>query len=55
MGRLADVKLQKHLSPCPKCAARVFEHRAWIAALKFALPMRLHPIDVLTFKKSGFP
>lgn len=48
MGRLHDVRLQKHLNRCPKCAPRVLEHRAWIAALKCALSMGLHPIDALT-------
>jgi hypothetical protein len=54
MGRLHNVRLQKHLSRCLKCTARVVEHRAWIAALRCALSTRLHPSDVLAVKKSGF-
>jgi hypothetical protein len=53
MGRLHDAKLQKHLNRCLKCSARVLELRAWIAALKCALAMRLNPSDVLTVKKKN--
>jgi anti-sigma factor RsiW len=53
MGRLRDAKLRKHLNRCSKCAARVGEHGAWIAALKRALSTRLTPIDVLNFRQNG--
>jgi anti-sigma factor RsiW len=53
MHRLRDNGLEMHLKQCPECAARVEEHREWIAALKDALlQFALNPIDVITLKQS---